>query len=139
MLAAALALAAVPPTPLRERSAAAAVEVVRAYYRAVERRDYRTAHRLWSGGRDLAAFRQGYADTRHVAVTPLPPFTTEGGAGSVYAEINVRVDAVLRSGVRQQFAGTYLLRRVNDVDGSTAAQRRWHITGAHLKAVPAGR
>ena len=40
---------------------------------------------------------------------------------------------------RQRFVGVYTLRRVNDVDGATVAQRRWHITSAKLKAIPAGR
>ena len=141
MLFAALALAAadpVPPTPAGERSVDAAVQIVRDYYAAIQRRDYRTAHALWSGGNDLAAFRRGYARTARVTVRPIPPFDAEGGAGSIYAEIRVKVDAVLKSGQHQHFAGSYTLRRVNDIDGSTAAQRRWHITGAHLKIVPAG-
>ncbi|WP_116091923.1 hypothetical protein [Sphingomonas crusticola] len=137
----ALALAAnpVPPTPARERSVQAAVQVVRSYYAAIQRHDYRAAHAIWSGGQSLAALRRGYAETAWVKLTPIPPFEAEGGAGSVYATINVRLDAALRNGRRQHFAGNYTLRRVNDVDGSNAAQRRWHITSARLKAVPASR
>ena len=140
MLMTAFALAAaVPATSAKDASVAAAVQVVRDYYAAIQRRDYRTAHALWSNGRSLEAFRQGYARTAWVKLTPVPPFTAEGAAGSVYADIAVRVDAGLTDGRRQHFAGTYSLRRVNDVDGSTAAQRHWHIIGAKLKAVPAGR
>jgi hypothetical protein len=135
----ALALAAVPPTSPRERSVEAAVQVVRNYYAAVQRHDYRAAHTIWSGNHSVTALRRGYAQTAWVKVTPLPPFTAEGGAGSMYVDINVRVDAALRNGKRQHYAGSYTLRRVNDVDGSTAAQRRWHITAARLKEVPAGR
>jgi hypothetical protein len=141
MLAAALALVAadpVPPTPSAEASVAAAAGVVSAYYAAVARRDYRAAYALWHGGQDFAHFRRGYARTVRVRVTPIPPFHAEGAAGSVYVEIPVRVDAVLRSGVRQHFVGGYTLRRVNDVEGSTAAQRRWHIVSAHLRKAPAG-
>lgn len=140
MAAIALLLAAeVAPTPPAETSAAAAVAVVRRYYRAVERHDYVAAHAIWSGGRSLAAFRRGYADTAHVRVTPLPPFAVEGGAGSAYAEIRVVVDAIATDGRCRRFRGRYTLRRVNDVDGSTAAQRRWHVTAARLTPVPAGR
>jgi hypothetical protein len=139
---AAFALAAadpVPPTPARDRSVAAAVQVVRNYYAAVSRHDYRTAYRIWHGGQSYSRFRRGYAQTARVTVTPIPPFDAEGAAGSIYAEIGVKVDAVLRSGVHQHFTGSYTLRRVNDVEGSTAAQRRWHIESAHLKPVSPGR
>ena len=83
--------------------------------------------------------REGYAQTAWVRMTPIPPFETEGGAGSIYADIKVRVDAALKNGRRQHFEGTYTLRRVNDVDGSSAKQRRWHIVSTNLKPVPAGR
>jgi len=129
----------VPPTPASERSVAAAVQVVRNYYSAVSRHDYRAAYRLWHGGQSYTRFRQGYAQTARVTVTPIPPFDAEGAAGSIYVEIRVKVEAVLRSGAHQHFAGSYTLRRVNDVEGSTAAQRRWHIESAHLKPVPADR
>jgi len=99
---------------------------------------YRAAYRIWTGGQSYAAFRRGYARTAWTHVTPLPPFAAEGAAGSIYAGIRVRVDARLVDGTRQRFVGNYTLRRVNDVDGSTPAQRRWHIEGAKLKAVPAG-
>jgi hypothetical protein len=133
----ALALAAadpVPPTPPAEASVQAAVRTVRNYYAALGRHDYRAAHGLWPAGPGVAQLRKGYAATAWTRVTPLPPFTTEGGAGSIYAEIRVEVVAALKSGTRQHFTGSYMLRRVNDVDGSTAAQRRWHIASGTLRA-----
>ncbi len=126
---------AVPPTPAAQRSVDGAVAVVRNYYAAIEGRDYKTAYRLWHGRHSLAQVRAGYADTAHVGVTPVPPFEADAGAGSIYCEVKVRVDAALKSGRRQHFAGSFTLRRVNDVDGSTAAQRRWHIIGASLKPI----
>jgi hypothetical protein len=136
MLGIAFALAA---APAGEASAAAAMQVVRNYYAAVTRRDYRTAYAIWHGKQDYRHFRRGYAATRSARVTFLSRGDPEGAAGSIYLELPVRVDAVLRSGARQHFVGSYTLRRVNDVPGSTAAQRRWHIESAHLKPVPAGR
>jgi len=129
----------VPATPARAASVEAALGVVRSYYAAVSRHDYRAAYALWHGRQSYRQFRRGYAHTIRVAVTPIPPFESEGAAGSVYVDIKVRVDAVLRSGRHQHFVGTYTLRRVNDVPGSTAAQRHWHIEAAHLLPVPAGR
>jgi hypothetical protein len=131
-------VAAAAPAPAPEHSVEAAAAVVRAYYAAVERKDYRAAYRYWNGGRSLAAFRQGYAQTRWVRVETLPPYRAEGGAGSIYCEVRVRVQARLKDGTPQRFAGSYTLRRVNDVDGSTPEQRRWHIIQATLKPVPAG-
>jgi len=139
MLTIALALAAnhLAPAPTHQGSAAA-MAVVRAYYAAVSRRDYRTAYALWHGAQSYAHFRRGYAGTRRATVTFLGAGSTEGAAGSLYLTLPVRVDARLRSGGRQRFVGHYTLRRVNDVPGSTAAQRRWHIESASLKQVPAG-
>ncbi|WP_420140720.1 hypothetical protein [Sphingomonas sp.] len=111
--------------------------MVRSYYQAVGRHDYRAAHALWNGGRSVAALARGYARTRRVAVETIPPYPTEGAAGSVYCVVKVRVRAELDDGTPQRFAGSYTLRRVNDVDGSTAAQRRWHIVAGSLKAQPA--
>jgi hypothetical protein len=129
----ATAIASAPPTPGSQASAAAAVMVVKRYYGAINRRDYASAHAIWSGGHSLAQLRRGYSTTRSVKLEPLPPFETEGAAGSIYTEIRVRLDAVLTNGRHQRYAGSYVLRRVNDVDGSTAEQRRWHIVSAHLK------
>lgn len=129
----------VPSTPLRETTLGAAVQVIRKYYTAIGRHDFRTAYRLWHGARSYERFRSGYGETASVRFKPLPPFHAEGAAGSVYADIQVRVDAVLRSGRRQHFTGYYRLRRINDVEGATLAERHWHIVAAHLRAVPAGR
>jgi hypothetical protein len=140
MIIAALLLAASASTvSAQDRSAAAAVQVVQDYYAAIQHHDYAAAHALWSGGHSLAQFRKGYAKTAWVKLTPVPPVTVEGAAGSLYADVQVRVDAGLKGGQRQRFVGVYTLRRVNDVDGATVAQRRWHITSAKLKAIPAGR
>jgi hypothetical protein len=133
------AVAPVPATPASETTVAAAMQVVRTYYAAVSARDYRTAFAIWHGTLSYGRFRAGYAGTRSARVTFLKPGDPEGAAGSIYVELPVRVDASLRSGARQRFVGSYTLRRVNDVDGSTAAQRRWHIESARLKQVPAGR
>lgn len=113
-------------------TAAAAVAVVRRYYDAVSAHDYRRAYALWHGQRTYAAFVAGYRHTRSVRVRFVPPFDVEGAAGSSYADIPVKVDARLDDGRVQHFRGSYTLRRVNDIDGSTAAQRRWHIESAKL-------
>jgi len=128
----------VPPTSGRDASVAAAMQVVQDYYTAVSLHQYHAAYALWHGAQSYARFRRGYGATRSVKVHFLKAGIPEGAAGSIYLDLPVRVDAMLRSSTRQRFIGHYMLRRVNDVPGSSEAQRRWHIESAHLRQVPAG-
>ncbi|HEY9827993.1 MAG TPA: hypothetical protein V6D19_21355, partial [Stenomitos sp.] len=50
----------------------------------------------------------------------------------LYIEIPVTVTAVTTDGTSQRFRGSYVLRRVNDVPGSTPEQRKWHLYSANL-------
>lgn len=129
-----LAAAATPA----DRSPEAARQVVERYYAAIDRHDYRAAWLAWdrggaASGRPFRSFAQGFAGTAHSRVRVGPATDAEGAAGSVFITVPVRVDAVLRSGARQRFSGRYVLRRVNDVAGATAAQLNWHIASASLK------
>lgn len=118
-------------------SAEAAAAVVQRYYRALDAQDYGTAWQLWGDdgqpGNSYEKFRQGYARTRSVQVTLGQPGPVEGAAGSSYVSIPVTVKARLADGTRQTFSGRYQLRRVNDVDGASAEQRRWHLDSAKLR------
>ena len=58
----------------------------------------------------------------------LHPGTTEGGAGSLYYTAPI----VLIDGPRH-VTGEIVLRRVNDVDGASAEQLRWHIESLTIK------
>ena len=51
----------------------------------------------------------------------------QGAAGSSYVEIPVQLYGQMKNGESFGSAGTVTLRRVNDVPGATAAQRRWRI------------
>lgn len=132
----AMLLAAAAPAPPEPGPG----DTVRLYYRDLAQHRYRAAWRLWAregqaSGASLVAFRAGFANTRSTAVRVAGPVASEGAAGSIWATVPVEVDATTRAGRRQRFRGTYTLRRVNDVDGSTAQQRRWHIERATLKSV----
>ena len=50
----------------------------------------------------------------------------EGAAGSIYLSVPITISG-LSKGQRVSQSATVMLRRVNDVPGSTEAQRRWHI------------
>lgn len=119
------------------KSAAAAAAVVERYYAAIDSGDFRTAYDQW--GRDgqasqqsFAQFKNGFARTAGTSVTTDTPRDSEGAAGSIYITVPVTVDATLKDGTKQHFTGTYTLRRVNDVPGSSAEQRRWHLESADL-------
>ena len=125
--------------PVDDASPEAAVAVIRLYYAHLAARDLRGAYRLWgdngrASGKLLGAFSRGFRDTVSTTVTIGRPHDPEGAAGSSYIEIPVTVRARLRDGRRQCFTGSYVLRRANDVPGSSLADRRWHISQAHLKA-----
>ena len=136
-----LAIAASPSgASTIDRSPAGARIVVEHYYAAIERGRYRTAWLAWdrSGAasrQSLASFTRGYAATAHVRVVAGVPRDGEGAAGSVFITVPVQVAAVLKDGRRQAFAGSYVLRRVNDVSGATPAQRVWHLASASLRQV----
>jgi hypothetical protein len=117
-----------------------AVQVIRDYYHAIARRNYKQAYSAWA--RDGAAsqksfqqFKQGFANTKSTAVKVGKPGELNGAAGSSYIEIPVTVTAITKNGTRQRFRGSYVLRRINDVPGSTAKQRRWHLYSAKIAQV----
>lgn len=116
------------------------VSVVRSYYSAIAAHDYGRAYRLWrdegrASGKSLADFTRGFADTADTSVDPGTPSDPEGAAGSTYVTLPVTVQATTRSGVRQRFQGSYVLRRADDVPGASAADRSWRIDSATLKPV----
>ncbi len=132
-----LAAASVAPA---EKTPAAARAVVERYYAAIAHRDFGRAYRLWSdngraSGKTLDGFTRGFTQTADTRVFTAPPVNGDAAAGSVFVTVPVRVEARLKSGLRQRFAGRYVLRRVNDVPGATAEQLRWHIMSARLTPI----
>ncbi|MBE9081040.1 MULTISPECIES: hypothetical protein [unclassified Tolypothrix] len=114
-----------------------AVQVIRDYYSAIARHDYKQAYSTWSGDgaasqQSFEQFQQGFANTASVAVEVGEPGRVEGAAGSLYINIPVTVTAVTADGTPQRFRGNYVLRRVNNVPGSTPEQRLWHIDSAKI-------
>ena len=139
-LLAALIVVTVPVAAQGPASPEAARGVIESYYAAIDRGGFRAAYLCWdrggaASGKSYAAFRAGFARTARTQVTTYAPTDREGTAGSSFITVPVDVRATLKSGARQHFRGSYVLRRVNDVDGSSPAQRRWHIASARLVAV----
>ena len=126
----------VPGSP--QGDAAAAADVIRGYYDAIDARDYARAYGLWSdsgraSGQTLESFAAGFEGTASTGVEIGAPGRIEGAAGSRYVEIPVVIRATTTSGVQQRFAGSYTLRR-SVVDGATAEQRAWRIHSASVRA-----
>jgi len=117
-------------------SMAAAAAVVQRYYAAINARDYGTAWHQWGDdgppNQSQAKFAAGFARTRATRVTIGALQPGDGAAGSIYQTVPVTVDATLDDGTHQRFAGDYVIRRVNGVDGASPGQLRWHIDSAHL-------
>ncbi|WP_374791630.1 hypothetical protein [Aerosakkonema funiforme] len=117
-----------------------AAQVIRHYYDAINRKDYRSAYADWAGegsasGKSFEQFRRGFANTASVKVNIGKPDSINGAVGSLYVAIPVTVTATNVNGTTQRFTGNYTLKRINDVPGSTPEQRRWHLYSARITLV----
>jgi len=122
-----LALAAAPAARAAPPDGAQAAAVARAYFSLLGRHRYRAALRLRRNDMRLGLFVRAFAPYRDYRGSVGRPGPVEGAAGSLYVEIPVRVSGLLRGGRRFSERGSVTLRRINDVEGSTAEDRRWHI------------
>ena len=73
--------------------------------------------------RDFDAHFSHYS---HLNVTAGKAGEPEGAAGSIYIEVPLTISGTER-GKRVDRSASAVLRRVNDVPGSTEEQRHWHI------------
>jgi membrane-bound inhibitor of C-type lysozyme len=114
--------------PFAPNSAQGAGQVLQTYYALVESGREDEAARLTVSGQK---FDPTPYDTYHAEIGAPGPI--EGAAGSLYVEIPVVVYGRLANGKEFHQSGRAILRRVNDVPGSTAEQRRWRIAWFDLK------
>lgn len=129
------------PPPPAETSALGAARRLLEYCDAVATKRYPDAYALWSdngraSGMSLAQFSDSFAKYAAYDCHIGEPGSTEGAAGSIYVTIPLRVTGVLTRGGGFVLEGPVTMRRVNDVPGSTAEQRRWHISASGLKPRP---
>lgn len=116
-----------PKGPIDPKSAEAAGQVVQHYGALIEQQRFAEAQKLWGSADNATQFTQQlkrYPEI-HLEIGNLGEM--EGAAGSIYITEPVVFygkDANAKSFRR---SGDVILRRVNDVPGSTEAQRRWHI------------
>jgi len=131
--------AAEPPAATPDKSPEGALAVANSYFGLLRRGEYAKAWTVWPGpdsGVSRNAFVARYAKYSAYDAKLGEPGPMEGAAGSIYIEIPMVVSAKLKSGESEQLVGAVAMRRVNDVDGSTLAQRTWHINSVDLTPRP---
>ena len=99
--------------------------------RAIERRDFARADAQWGDGAGEAKSAARFADFASLTIG-VGNGAVEGGAGSLYYEVPLTVTGKRKDGTAVSHKGSVVLRRVNDVDGATPAQLRWHIASVTL-------
>jgi hypothetical protein len=130
-----------PQGPIDPKSAEGAGQVVQRYGGLLEQRQFADARKLWGGageasGLSQAQFVAAYDKYATIHSEVGKPTDMEGAAGSSYITVPFHLYGTLKSGGAFNMIGPLTLRRVNDVPGSTAAQRRWHIVESGLKPRP---
>ena len=139
---------AAPPTAAPERTPLAepklkidpkspdgAGQVVQRYASLIEAGKIAEAQAAWGKGIEqgvLAPVRLAALHGVHFEVGK--PYDQEGAAGSSYIMVPLTLTATDRAGKPVRYAGPITLRRVNDVDGASAAQLRWHMVQGALVA-----
>lgn len=109
-----------------------------AYWRAaMEGRDWTAARSVFGefgaqSGMSIEAFAAAWGKYRIVDVT-VGPGEQDAGAGSIYYEAPVTITGLTTTNKPYNLTGRLTLRRVNDVDGATPEQLRWHIERSTLK------
>jgi len=117
-----------PKGPIDPKSAEAAGQVVQHYGALIERERWLKAEKLWGdidAARKFATMLGARFGQVHLEIGKLGD--TEGAAGSIYLTEPVVFYGTSKAGKDLRLPAEVTLRRVNDVDGSTEAQRRWHI------------
>ena len=115
--------------PIDPKSAQGAGQVLQRYFAFVESGNSAEANKLWSEGAaklDLSPYKEVHANIG-------APGDLEGAAGSIYVDIPVQLYGRTIAGKEFNARGNMTLRRVNDVPGSTAEQREWHITRSEFR------
>jgi hypothetical protein len=121
-------------TPVDETSDAAA-NIVEQYAALLEQGRFAEAHRL-SGDNQQSdtAFAATFDQFATIEASVGKPGDMEGAAGSIYVNVPLTLSGKLKGGGKYSMSGPVTLRRVNNVPGSTAEQRRWHISATDLKS-----
>ena len=117
-------------TPQAERGVEGARNVLLSFARAIEQQRFNQTWAMLSPADQQkwskAEFAANFAGLKDITVA-IPTGTTDGAAGSIYYTAPVTITATDKDGRPIRMEGEAVLRRVNDVDGATPAQLRWHF------------
>lgn len=116
-----------PNGPIDPKSAEAAGQVVQSYGALIEQQRWAEANALWGNPQLATKFKADLAQLADVHLEIGNLGDPEGAAGSVYLTMPVIFYGDSKDGQPFRRSADVTLRRVNDVPGSTEAQRRWHI------------
>ena len=116
-----------PKGPIDPKSAEAAGQVAQHYAALIEQGRWNEASDYWRDAAAAIRFRRDIADYSEVHMEIGKPGQSEGAAGSIYIIVPAVFYGKRKSGADFREPGLVSLRRVNDVPGSTEAQRHWHI------------
>ena len=122
-----------PKRPIDPKSTEAAGQVVQHYGALIEQKQWTASRQYWGDAGAAQAFEKHFQTWKnvHLEIGDLGP--AEGAAGSIFTNMPVRFYGDLNKGGTTSLKGNVILRRVNDVDGSSAAQRSWHIERIETK------
>ena len=116
-----------PKGEIDPKSVEAAGQVVQHYGALIEQGRWTDSWKLWSSSDAARQFDRNWRDDSEVHMEVGKPGDAEGAAGSIYTTVPVVFYGKTKAGVSFRRAADVILRRVNDVPGSTEEQRRWHI------------
>jgi hypothetical protein len=116
-----------PKGPIDPKSAEAAGQVVQHYGALIEQGRWTESWKLWSNPDAAKEFDRNWRSDSEVHMEIGKPGDSEGAAGSIYITEPVIFYGKAKSGGSFRRAAMVTLRRVNDVPGSSEAQRRWRI------------
>jgi len=109
------------------KSSEAALDLVRGLVDLLNRGKFDDAYMLLGAGAPPRSdFDRHFAQYSNLNVSIGKAGEQEGAAGSIYLSVPIVISGV-SNGKHVDRSATVILRRVNDVPGSTEAQRHWHI------------
>lgn len=116
-----------PKGPIDPKSTEAAGQIVQSYGALIEQKRWSEANALWGHAENATAFQAALGQYRNVHLEIGDLGEPKGAAGSIFVTMPVVFYGDGKDGKPLRRSAIVTLRRVNDVDGSTEAQRRWHI------------
>ena len=123
-----------PNGPIDPKSAEAAGQVVQSFGALIEQKRWSEADALWGDAATAARFTADLKRNRESHIEIGKPSEPEGAAGSIYVTMPIVFYGKNSASADFRRGADVILRRVNDVPGSTEAQRRWHIERIELKS-----